>query len=47
MLVSPVQPRNAAPPMHVTLSGMSVFLHPEISVLDAVSMIPLQLFLLS
>ena len=33
--------------MLVTLSGMSVFLHPEISVLVAVLMIPLQLFLLS
>ena len=47
MLVSPVQPLNAPSPILVTLSGMSVFLHPEISVLVAVSMIPLQLFLLS
>ena len=44
MLVSPVQLSNALSPMLVTLSGMSVFLHPEISVLDAVVMIPLRPF---
>ena len=41
--VSPVQPLKASPPMLVTLLGMIVFLQPDISVLEAVSMMALQL----
>ena len=47
MLVKPVQPENADSPMLVTLSGITVFLQPDISLFVAVSIIALQLFLLS
>jgi EamA domain-containing membrane protein RarD len=42
MLVKPLK-LNAAFPMQVTLLGMFEFLHPDIKVLLAVSMIALQL----
>ena len=45
--VREVQPPKATQPILVTLSGITVFLHPAISVFVAVSMIALQLFLLS
>ena len=41
--VRPLHPRNALKPILVTLFGMTVFLHPAIMVLDAVSIIALQL----
>jgi hypothetical protein len=41
MLVREVQWVKAIPPMLVTLDGTDVFLHPEISVLVAVSMMQL------
>ena len=41
--VKPEQTENAPSPMLVTLLGMIVFLQPDISVLDEVSMIALQL----
>ena len=43
--VKPLQSRKALFPMDVTLLGIIVFLHPKMSVLVAVSMIALQLFL--
>ena len=39
--VSPLQPRKAPPPITVTSVGITVLLHPAISVLDAVSIIAL------
>ena len=42
-----VQPSKADAPICVILSGIMVFLHPTTSVLDFVSIIALQLFLLS
>ena len=42
-----VQPENAPLPILVIPSGMVVFLQPSISVFVAVSMMALQLFLLS
>ena len=47
MLVRPVQPENASLPMLVTLDGIAVVLQPAISVLLEVSIIALQLSLLS
>ena len=47
MLVKALQPENADHPMLVTESGITVFSLPAISVLSAVLMIALQLFLLS
>ena len=41
--VKPVQPSKAESPMLVTLFGMTLFLHPAIKVLVAVSIIELQL----
>ena len=41
--VSPLQPQKAQPPIFHTLLGIVVFLHPDINVLDDVSMIALQL----
>ena len=46
MLVRP-QPLNASSPIVVTLLGITVFLQPKKSVFVAVSIIALQLFLLS
>ena len=46
-LVRLSRPENASSPMLVTLSGITVVLHPSISVLVSVSIIALQLFLLS
>ena len=43
--VRPMHSQKAQEPMDVTLLGMTVFLQPEISVLVAVSMMALQLFL--
>ena len=43
--VKPEQPKKAHSPMLVTELGMTVFLHPAISVPVAVSIIALQLFL--
>ena len=43
MLVRPLQPSNAELPIVVTLLGIIVFWHPAISVLEAVSIIALQL----
>jgi len=47
MLVRPEHPQNAALSIEVTELGMVVFLHPAMRVLVAVSIIALQLFLLS
>ena len=47
MLVSPVHPPNALPPISVTLLGIFVFLHPAIKVLLDFSIIALQLLRLS
>ena len=41
------QPEKAAYPILVTEFGITVFLHPAINVLDSVSIMALQLFLLS
>ena len=43
MLVRPLQPKNALLPMEVTVLGITVFLHPTINVLEAVSIMALQL----
>ena len=43
--VKPLQPENARSPIEVTELGITVFLHPNISVLVADSTIALQLFL--
>ena len=43
--VKPLQPANAQLPIEVTELGITVFLHPDISVLVADSTIALQLFL--
>lgn len=42
--VSPEHPRNAWPPMVVTVLGITVPLHPTINVLDLVLIMALQLF---
>jgi hypothetical protein len=44
ILVRPEQPENAYSPMVVTEFGMMVFLHPAINLLEAVSIMALQLF---
>ena len=43
MEVKPLQPEKALRPILVTLLGIVLFLHPDINVLDDVSMIALQL----
>ena len=45
--VSPEQLKKADEPMLVTLLGITVFLQPKIKVLEDVSIMALQLFLLS
>ena len=42
-----LQPENAELPMQVTVLGMAVFLNPHTKVFDSVSIIALELFLLS
>ena len=43
ILVKPVQPLNALYPIEMTEFGMDVFLHPNINLFDAISIIALQL----
>ena len=45
--VSLTQPKKADPPILVTVLGITAFLHPAIKVLDFVSIMALQLSLLS
>ena len=47
MLVRPKQPSNELLPMLVTFDGISVFLQPKMILLVEVSIMALQLFLLS